>query len=84
MADYYFEDVDLTMTDPTVIEDGACGGHFVNGVSGGGFYCDIKVTTPQASHKFRLEAPATQPVEFTTEEINIWVLAELDAQYLVP
>ncbi len=83
MKTYYFPDEDLTITPTAVIKDGWSGGFFKDDVSQGGFTTNIRLISDSINFGWPLHSPDTMPVDFSVEEIQIWVETQLDLQFLV-
>ena len=88
MSTYYFPNENITITPDYIVKNGMAGGHFVNDISQGSFAIDIMLTqesgssSPDMKFGFNLHSPDTMPVDFSVEEIDIWIAAEL-VQYEV-
>ena len=81
MATYRFPQFNVDIVDPEVIKEGFAGGYFVNNESQGSFSVQINLETDTA--KFGVElTDETQPVNFSVEEIDIWISTQLN-KYII-
>jgi len=77
MAKYKFPPFDTVFDNPTISIHGEVGTEVVNNVPSDSAYCDILIETPQTKNSsFRLEG-TPQPVDWTMEELSIWVANQL-------
>jgi len=82
MAKYKFPAFQTVFDNPTITINGDVGTKVVNNVPSDSAYCDILIETPQTKNSsFRLEG-TPQPIDWTMEELSIWVNTQL-AQYEV-
>jgi hypothetical protein len=77
MANYRFNQFNIDIINPTIEKHGHAGGMFLDNISQGGFYCDIKLITDSATFAVRLESQDSQPLYFSIEEIDVWIENEL-------
>jgi hypothetical protein len=83
MKTYKFPDWNIEITPDRIEKNGSAGGDFINNVSQGSFSVDIVLiidsTTinPDTRFNFNLRSPDTMPVNFSVEEIDIWITSTL-------
>jgi hypothetical protein len=77
MKTYYFPDQNITITPNEIIKNGFAGGQFSNNESQGSFLVDIILKSETTDFGFNLSSPDTMPIDFSVEEIDIWVEATL-------
>lgn len=77
MAKYKFPAFETVFENPTITINGDVGTRVINNVPSNTAYCDILIETPQTTNSsFRLEG-SPEPVNWTMEELSIWVNAQL-------
>lgn len=78
MANYKFDWLNGShaIINPTWVKNGFTGGNFVDNVSQGTFIAHIKLENSGGIWGVALEG-TTLPVDFTTEQIDIWIENEL-------
>tara|TARA_R110001606_G_scaffold47972_4_gene122084 strand:- start:2018 stop:2266 length:249 start_codon:yes stop_codon:yes gene_type:complete len=77
MAKYKFPAFETVFENPTITINGDVGTRVINNVPSNTAYCDILIETPQTSKSsFRLEG-TPQPIDWTMEELSIWVANQL-------
>jgi len=82
MAKYKFPPFETVFENPTITIHGDVGTKVTNNVPSNTAYCDILIETPQTKKSsFRLEG-SPEPVNWTMEELSIWVATQL-VQYEV-
>jgi len=83
MANYIFPDLNGSelIINPTITKEGFAGGCFKDNESLGVFKAGIKLVNSGGDWWTELEGD-TLPVDFSTEEIDIWIATELE-QYEV-
>lgn len=77
MPNYKFPNWNTELVNPNIIMNGDAGGHFINGVSQGTFYVDLKLEVgpiegPKSEFFFRLTGEVL-PSTFSVEDIQAWV-----------
>ena len=77
MKTYYFPDQNITITPNEIIKNGFAGVQFSNNESQGSFLVDIILKSETTDFGFNLSSPDTMPIDFSVEEIDIWVEATL-------
>ncbi|MCS5622493.1 MAG: hypothetical protein NZ735_00845 [Candidatus Marinimicrobia bacterium] len=60
------------IVDPTIIKDGFAGGSFINNESQGDFCVGLLLQNAGGTWSLELKGN-TMPVDFTVEEIDIWI-----------
>jgi sporulation-control protein spo0M len=83
MKTYYFPDQDVTITPTEIIKNGFAGGSFANDESQGSFTVDIILKSESTNFGYTLYSPDTMPLDFSVEEIQLWVETQLDLQFLI-
>ena len=82
MAKYKFPQFETVFDNPTITINGEVGRNIINDAPTNTAFCDILIETPQTSNSsFRLEG-SPEPVNWTMEELSIWVNTQL-VQYEV-
>ena len=78
MATYRFDWLNGSeaIVDPTIIKDGPAGGSFKDNVSQGDFCVGLLLQNAGGAWSIELKGN-TMPVNFTVEEIDIWIAATL-------
>ncbi len=77
MAKYKFPAFETVFENPTITINGDVGTRVINNVPSNTAYCDILIETPQTTNSsFRLEG-SPEPVNWTMEELSIWVANQL-------
>jgi len=73
MKTYYFPEQNITITPTEIIKNGQAGGSFANNESQGSFLVDILLKSDSFEFGFPLYSPDTMPVDFSIEQIDVWV-----------
>ena len=78
MATYRFDWLNGSeaIVDPTIIKDGPAGGSFKNNESQGDFSVGLLLQNSGGTWSLELQGN-TMPLDFTVEEIDIWISATL-------
>ena len=84
MKTYKFPDWNIEITPDRIEKNGHAGGHFIDNVSQGNFSVDISLIiesetdNPPMIFGFHLHSHDTMPLDFSVEEIDIWITATLE------
>jgi hypothetical protein len=77
MPNYKFPPFETIFKNPTISINGDTGTKIVKNAPEDTAYCDILIETPQTSNsQFRLEG-SPKPLDWTMEELSLWVAKEL-------